>query len=140
MIVLLRWDKESVNRNLLDNIFPNQKARKAAEQLINHMSKNKGTLTSSQMKTFALSLDQGLGPVRYSYKNFYRYVLGKLIALGLMEKDVPLWSESTKRTVLGYRLVQLKIPKRSPGGEYNFWKAAWLMARSWNRVLQEHNA
>ncbi|MDG6929116.1 MAG: hypothetical protein JRN29_03590, partial [Nitrososphaerota archaeon] len=62
-------------------------------------------------------------------------LLKKMVDLGLVGRDVPLWSAAARRTVWGYSLRRLKIPKRPPGEEYDFWKAAWLMARSWNRLL-----
>ncbi|MDG6939995.1 MAG: hypothetical protein JRN39_06305 [Nitrososphaerota archaeon] len=135
MKMLLRWDRESAGRDVLDAIFPNQKARKAAEEMVRTMKGNHGSLTNSQMKEFAISLNEGIGAVKYSYRNFYAYVLKKMVDLGLVGRDVPLWSAAARRTVWGYSLRRLKIPKRPPGEEYDFWKAAWLMARSWNRLL-----
>jgi hypothetical protein len=141
--VKLYWDeKEIAKGNVMALIFGERKETvDAALLLIRKMKENPDTrfsMTRKQLRMFAEKLQTGELGVKYSYHNFYTKLLRKLLTLGFVEKDVPVWNDRLKRTQPVYQLKTQLIPARITTS--GFAKYAWQICSAWNELISAEEA
>jgi hypothetical protein len=122
-------------KNALEVIFPNTKTKNAAELYIDWLKEKGGQATKTAVSSFADSLQTGQVlrgnlPFRYSRRNFYMTVLRTLVNLGFIQKNVPIWDSTNRRTHYVYMRNIFDIPQKPPS--VGFWRLCYYVCRKWN--------
>lgn len=123
--------------NALEIIFPNKKTRAAAEVFVDWLKEKGGQATKNAVSNFADALQDGKyaiadAPFRYSRRNFYMTVIRKLVNLGFLQRNVPVWDERSKRTLYVYMRSIFDIPQKPPS--VGFWRISYYVCRKWNEL------
>ena len=119
-------------------IFPEKKTRIAAECFSQLLAKNNGIATKNSVSEFANSLHHGITLdngtfYKYSRRNFYMTVIRTLLDMGFIQRNVPIWDISRKKTLYVYSRNLLDIPNKPPS--VGFWKIAYYICRKWNDIF-----
>ena len=135
--IKLYWNEKALSGgDVLGVLFGDRKETLKAAKLLVGKMKEVGTLsmTKREVRFFAKELQTGKLGVKYSYHNFYTKLLRKFLDMGFVEKDVLIWDQKRRKTVVVYQLKLQSIPERAPRG--GFVKHAWQMAKGWNDLVQ----
>jgi len=124
----------------LEIIFPATKTRKAARLLAFWLAKKGGTATRNALSNFANELSDGVQDqhgvrFKYSRRNLYMTVLRTLLDMGFIQKNIPTWDSSRRRTVYVYSRNIFDIPQKPPS--VGFWRLAYYTCRKWNDMFLE---
>lgn len=138
----LNFSEEAIHSagDALDIIFPNKKTRDAARLFVEWLRKRGGMATKNAVSNFADELQKGSMIVRgipfsYSRRNFYLTLLRTLIALGFLQRNVPVWDSTRKQTVYVYARNIFDIPQKPPS--VGFWRLSYYICRKWNDLFLE---
>ena len=87
---------------------------------------------------FANSLHNGIildngNFYKYSRRNLYMTVIRTLLDMGFIQRNVPIWDISRKKTLYVYSRNLLDIPNKPPS--VGFWKIAYYICRKWNNIF-----
>jgi|TARA_B100001750_G_C15270078_1_gene477046 hypothetical protein len=126
------------SKNTIEIIFPNTKTRKAAKIFVDWIKKQDGIATKNAVSEFANSLNNGTNSEEFSYfkysrRNFYMTVLRKLIDMGFIQHNVPIWDSKLNKTIHVYKINIFDIPKKPP--QIGFWKLSYYMCKKWNKLF-----
>ena len=124
--------------NFFEIIFPEKKTRIAAECFSQLLAKNNGIATKNSVSEFANSLHHGITLdngtfYKYSRRNFYMTVIRTLLDMGFIQRNVPSWVISRKKTLYVYSRNLLDIPNKPTS--IGFWKIAYYICRKWNDIF-----
>ena len=133
----LSEEKVMSTGNFFEIIFPEKKTRIAAECFSQLLAKNNGIATKNSVSEFANSLHNGITLdngifYKYSRRNFYMTVIRTLLDMGFIQRNVPIWDISRKKTLYVYSRNLLDIPNKPPS--IGFWKIAYYICRKWNDI------
>ena len=134
----LSEEKVMSTSNFFEIIFPEKKTRIAAEQFSQSLAKNSGIATKNLVSEFANSLHNGIildngNFYKYSRRNLYMTVIRTLLDMGFIQRNVPIWDISRKKTLYVYSRNLLDIPNKPPS--VGFWKIAYYICRKWNNIF-----
>ena len=134
----LSEEKVMSTSNFFEIIFPEKKTRIAAEQFSQLLAKNNGIATKNLVSEFANSLHNGIildngNFYKYSRRNLYMTVIRTLLDMGFIQRNVPIWDISRKKTLYVYSRNLLDIPNKPPS--VGFWKIAYYICRKWNNIF-----
>lgn len=134
----LSEEKVMSTGNFFEIIFPEKKTRIAAEQFSQLLVKNNGIATKNSVSEFANSLQNGIildngNHYKYSRRNFYMTVIRTLVDMGFIQRNVPIWDISKKKTLYVYSRNLLDIPNKPPS--VGFWKISYYICRKWNDIF-----
>ena len=134
----LSEEKVMSTGNFFEIIFPEKKTRIAAECFSQLLTKNNGIATKNSVSEFANSLHNGITLdngtfYKYSRRNFYMTVIRTLLDMGFIQRNVPIWDISRKKTLYVYSRNLLDIPNKPPS--IGFWKIAYYICRKWNDIF-----
>ena len=134
----LSEEKVMSTGNFFEIIFPEKKTRIAAEQFSQLLAKNSGIATKNLVSEFANSLHNGIildngNFYKYSRRNLYMTVIRTLLDMGFIQRNVPIWDISRKKTLYVYSRNLLDIPNKPPS--VGFWKIAYYICRKWNNIF-----
>ncbi len=134
----LSEEKVMSTSNFFEIIFPEKKTRIAAEQFSQLLAKNSGIATKNLVSEFANSLHNGIildngNFYKYSRRNLYMTVIRTLLDMGFIQRNVPIWDISRKKTLYVYSRNLLDIPNKPPS--VGFWKIAYYICRKWNNIF-----
>ena len=123
----------------LQVIFPNRKSQAAARIFVGWLKQQGGFASKSAVSRFADSLvdggfDTDKGPFRYSRRNFYMTVIRTLVDMGFVSRNVPVWIESSRKTLYVYSRNLFDIPGKPPS--VGFWRLSYYVARKWNDLFK----
>ena len=126
------------SKDTIEIIFPNTKTRKAAKIFVNWIKKQDGIATKNAVSEFANSLNSGTNSQEFSYfkysrRNFYMTILRKLIDIGFIQHNVPIWDSKLNKTIYVYKINIFDIPKKPP--QIGFWKLSYYMCKKWNKLF-----
>lgn len=126
------------SKNTIEIIFPNTKTRKAAKIFVDWIKKQDGIATKNAVSEFANSLNNGTNSEEFSYfkysrRNFYMTVLRKLIDMGFIQHNVPIWDSKLNKTIHVYKINIFDIPKKPP--QIGFWKLSYYICKKWNKLF-----
>ena len=104
----LSEEKVMSTGNFFEIIFPEKKTRIAAECFSQLLAKNNGIATKNSVSEFANSLHNGITLdngtfYKYSRRNFYMTVIRTLLDMGFIQRNVPIWDISRKKTLYVYK-------------------------------------
>ena len=134
----LSEEKVMSTSNFFEIIFPEKKTRIAAEQFSQLLAKNSGIATKNLVSEFANSLHNGIildngNFYKYSRRNLYMTVIRTLLDMGFIQRNVPIWDISRKKTLYVYSRNLLDIPNKPPS--VGFWKIAYYICGKWNNIF-----
>ena len=130
--------KIMASKDTIEIIFPNTKTRTAAKIFVTWIKKQDGIATKNAVSEFANSLNNGTNSdevtyFKYSRRNFYMTILRKLIDMGFIQHNVPIWDSKRNKTIHVYKINIFDIPKKPP--QIGFWKLSYYICKKWNKLF-----
>jgi len=112
---LLALDAEKVNgtENTATLLFARQDSRKAAQALVDWLKEKKGRCNRAEMSAFSRRLESGELGFRFSRTNFYRGILHRFLALGLIAEGFQ-YDRAKGGPVKGYHVVVQPVTRHPP--------------------------
>ena len=124
--------------DICEVFFRFERTRRACRVFIAWLRSRGGEATPAEISEFSRDLELGKASPGFTYlrTNFYRTVLSRLTALGLLAVQDRFDSES-KRMTRKYAPLTQWVSSRPPYGGGTFLKLAWVLASRWNRLWVE---
>ena len=133
-----RFTEEAVlsTSDPLEIIFPNSRTRIASRIFIDWLKEKGGSASKKAVSEFADELQEKRymwngAPYKYSRRNFYMTILKRLVQMGFLRRNVPVWDKKGKSTVYAYARNIFDIPQKPPS--VGFWRLSYYIAKKWNQ-------
>lgn len=134
----LSEEKVLSSSDVFEVLFDNKKTQNASRLFAKWLDSKGGRASKAEVSKFADQLQTGEimineVPFKYSRRNFYITVLRKLVGMGFLQRNVPVWDEKSKKTSYVYLSNTFDIPKKPPS--VGFWRISYFICRKWNQTF-----